>query len=75
MDLNTGDTHDFLGMNIKIDRNNKNFEVLMKDQLQETIDLFKSDYEQLGNKFTSPVGHHLFEVDGNGSLLDEKMKD
>ena len=75
MDLNTGDTHDFLGMNIKIDRTNKNIEVSMKDQLQETIDLFKSDYGQLVNRYTSPAGHHLFEVDENASLLDEKRKE
>ena len=44
----------------------------MKDQLQETIDLSKSDYGQLVNRCTSPAGHHLFEVDENASLLDIK---
>ena len=63
MDFNTGDVHKFLGMNIEIDRKNKNVKILMKDQLQEVIDLYKSEYGQLGNRFTSPAGHHLFEVD------------
>ena len=75
MDLNTGDEHDFLGMKIKIDRLNKNIEVSMKSQLKETIDLFKTDYGQLNNRFTSSAAHHLFEVNENGNLLDIKRKE
>ena len=74
MELNTGDKHDFLGMNIEIDRKNKNVRVSMKEQISETIELFKSEYGQLCNRFTSPAGHHLFEVNNKACVLDEKRK-
>ena len=75
MDLNTGDEHEFLGMNIKIHRNDKKVEVSMKDQLRETIDLYKSKHGQLGNRYTSPAGHHLFEVNKDAKVIDEGRRE
>jgi len=47
----------FLGMTIKIHRNDKRIEVGMKSQLTEGIDLYKSKYDKLENRYTSPAGH------------------
>ena len=44
----------------------------MKSQLIETIELFESQYGKLESRYTSPAGHHLFEINSDEVLLDIK---
>ena len=53
-----GDTHDFLGMNIKI-RNDKNMELMMKHQIEDTVIQFKDICDF---KVTSACAQHLWDV-------------
>ena len=65
----------FLGMDIKLHRKSKRIEIGMVNQLQETIDLYKSQFGSLETRYTSPAGHHLFVVNHEGELLDENKKE
>ena len=47
----------------------------MKHQLNETIDMFKCEHGNLENRYTSPAGHHLFNVNEDEVLLNEKRKE
>ena len=53
-----GDTHEFLGMNIKI-RNDKNMELMMKHQIEDTVIQFKDICDF---KVTSACAQHLWDV-------------
>ena len=53
-----GDTHDFLGMNIKI-RNDKNMELMMKHQIEDTVIQFKDIFDF---KLISACAQHLWYV-------------
>ena len=75
MELNTGDVHEFLGMTIKIHRDDKKIEIDMKHQLNEAIDMFKCEHGNLENRYTSPAGHQLFNVNEDAILLNGKRKE
>ena len=74
MELNVGDTHQFLGMTIKLHQDSKMIEVGMKGQLIEAIELFELQYGKLESRYTSPAGHHLFEINSDEVLLDIKKR-
>ena len=75
MKLNTGDHHEFLGMTIKIHRSDKRIEIGMVDQLLEVIDLYKSKHGKLENRYTSPAGHQLFDINPDEILLDTDKRE
>ena len=52
------DTHDFLGMTIKL-RKDKNVELIMKNQIEDTIIQFN---DICGFKVTLPCAYHLWDI-------------
>ena len=56
--ISRGDTHDLLGVNIKI-RNDNNVKIITKHQIEDTLSQFKyiCDF-----KVTLPCAHHLWDV-------------
>ena len=62
---------DFLGMNVTL-REDKKFEIEMKDQLREAISWFG---EEITIKPTSPAGRNLFVVDEESELLDDEKSE
>jgi Ca2+-binding EF-hand superfamily protein len=65
--ITRGDTHTFLGMDIKI-RNDGKFEILQTDHLKEAFEMFGED---LTRKVTSSASSYLFQVDNNSKMLDD----
>ena len=72
--ITRGNKHRFLGMNITINKG-KSIEIEMKDQLQETIDMFvQSEGGKVTEEVTSPARARLRDVNPEGiSLSKDKM--
>ena len=70
-----GNEHRFLGMNITINKKNS-IEIEMKDQLQETIDMFfKSQGSNVTEEVTSPARSRLRDVNPQGVPLSKHKED
>ena len=66
LSIQRGDSFDFLGMKIDIDRNKKNVHISMIDDVQGAIDMFEDD---LRSDINSPAYKDLFET------YDDKAED
>ena len=75
MEMTSGDTHEFLGMDVKINRTKKNIEVSMIKQLKDIIKLYKDKFGPLETRYTSPAGHHLFDVNEKTDKLKNEEAD
>ena len=71
MVIRRGDTHDFLGMNIKI-RNEKKVRLMMKHQIEDTISQSKDICDF---KVTSPCAQNLWDVNDEAEFLDDIKDD
>ena len=70
-----GNKHRFLGMNLTINKKNS-IEIEMKDQLQETIDMFVlSEGSKVTEEVTSPARSRLRDVNPEGIALSKDKKD
>ena len=66
-----GKSHVFLGIGIVL-RDDQKFEVEMKDQLLEAVEMFG---EEISGVVKSPAQHHLFKVDEDAIKLEGKRKE
>ena len=66
-----GNSHIFLGIGIVL-RDDRKFEVEMKDQLLEAVEMFG---EEITGVVKSPAQHHLFTVDEDAIKLEGKQKE
>jgi hypothetical protein len=66
--ISRGDEHTLLGMHIKLNREKKQVEIEMIDQLKEAIELFGEDVDE---RVTSPATKNLFVVDEKSEQLND----
>ena len=73
MAITTGTEHSFLGMNVKIDKNQKTVKIEMKDQISKLIEEFeKNSGESVKSNVTTPSTYNLFKVDIASVELEKK---
>ena len=71
--ITRGNEFDFLGMKIKLDRENKQVKILMTDQIEEALEMLD---EELKKSVTRPAYTDLFETyDENSIPLEKERKD
>ena len=66
-----GNLHFFLGISIVL-RDDRKFEVEMKDQMLEAIEMFG---EEITGTVKSPAQHHLFQVTDDATKLVGKKRE
>ena len=67
-----GDEHEFLGMKLRFNRENKTVQVLMKSYLDEAIQQSQLDVRRTA---ATPATKNLFEVDGQAAPLSPTERD
>ena len=70
MKVNDSSSFDYLGMNITVNKKESKLMIEMKNQIKEAIEAFGEHFTET---VTSPTAKHLFQVDDNCPLLDEKQ--
>ena len=75
MKINRGNGHEFLGMKIKVNPNDRTFEIDMRRQINEAITYFESFGEIVDGNATTPATYYLFKVDEGVKELDQKKSE